>query len=179
MLKNSKVLVSGRIKTGYSPDPEYSATEDYRRYPSESKIGRERFLLQEELINSRIEETNNNAREAQDKANQLSRRVSSAFTKTFNGLKGKIALPFARKDDNPSFTGYFGHSPPEGTEGGYNSRKYKKATTLAKKPKKPTTLAKKPKKPTTLAKKPKKPTTLAKKPKKPTTLAKKPKKVKT
>jgi hypothetical protein len=48
------------------------------------------------------------------------------------------------------------NSPNSPKGGGYNSRKYKKPTVLAKKPKKPTVLAKKPKKPTVLAKKPKK-----------------------
>jgi hypothetical protein len=57
-------------------------------------------------------------------------------------------------------------SPSSSTNGGYNSRKYKKPTVFANKPKKATILAKKPKKPTILAKKPKKATILAKKPKK-------------
>ena len=93
-------------------------------------------------------------------------KVGALISATVSGLKNKLLFPLKRKNDelarNPDKNGFldYSHSP---TEGGYNSRKYKKPTILSKKPKKPTVLTKKPTKPTVLTKKPKKPTVLPKK----------------
>ena len=83
-------------------------------------------------------------------------KVREVISAAVSGLKNKLLFPLKRKNSqlarNPDKNGFldYSHSP---TEGGYNSRKYKKPTVLTKKPKKPTVLSKKPKKPTVLSKK--------------------------
>jgi hypothetical protein len=143
------------LRTGFSPDPDYSSEVDYRerKPPSEAQLQRERAILQEKLIEARHDALRAKSRKAQDDANRLSIQkvssaVSSAMSNTYKKVKNGVSQHFINyrtEGQNllPSNPAYFGRSP---VDGGYNSRKYKKPTMLAKKPKKPTILAKKPKK---------------------------------
>jgi hypothetical protein len=156
------IEVSGRLRKGDSPKDYNNSRGDDLSIP---KINRGFDRLAEELLTKRSD------------ANASLGRTSrtSKFLSVANAVKNKLAPliqgTFTKPDKYYLPPGFLPSTPPSvspnyPTGGGYKTRKYKKATTLAKKPKKATTLAKKPRKPTILAKKPKKPTTLAKKPKK-------------
>ena len=128
---------------------------------TDEQVNKERIQL--------IEEQNKQQMVAKLKAalaaRSLSQRKSNLKATVLNGIRNIFSTQQNSRFETPPPTPP--RTSPLETEfivpglspvakGGYNSRKYKKPTILAKKPKKATILPKKPKKATILPKKPKK-----------------------
>lgn len=117
----------------------------------DSELIRRRHLLEEQM-------------EAESKKQAAAAAAAAALAQTRKRtskvgalISATVSRIFTKKDMNYLSPNKLPTTPRTSpTEGGYNSRKYKKPTILPKKPKRATILSKKLKKPTVLTKKPKK-----------------------
>lgn len=112
----------------------------------DSELIRKRQLLEEQMEAEHKEQA---AAAALAKTRNSTSKMGALISATVSGLKNKLLFPLKRKNSqlarNPDKNGFLDYSQSP-TEGGYNSRKYKKPTILSKKPKRATILSKKPKK---------------------------------
>jgi hypothetical protein len=141
---------NGLLKTGHSPKIYLKKGEDGMPI---TKINREFDKLAQQNLTDRENAERTRGEERLAKSRNLTTRLAEAvknrLTAFTSGTKTEVR-DYLRPNLRPIHTGLIiegetrSNSPNSG--GGYNSRKLKKPTVLAKKPKKPTVLAKKPKK---------------------------------
>ena len=163
MSAKGKVLQETVLKTGFSPSKFLKKNSSFNI----PKIDSDFRILAEKLITDREDAARTIGEARLANSRKWTTRVKNAVKKGFTSLtsgtsarqKGvylpKYQLPSTPPSVSPLEETRFIAPPPtpprvspnSPLRGGYNSRKYKKPTVLAKKPKKPTVLAKKPKKP--------------------------------